>query len=182
MDIFFFNLINHIPHYSFTDGFVVFLEWIGEKEAVYSIIAIFFTAGLIKKRKGIWLVALGAFSAEAMTGAVVFLVKHIVERPRPFILLSDVYRIGHATSPSFPSGHAAVYAAGAGFLMLWFKKFQPFWMIVLFLGGFGRIYQGMHYPSDVLAGWLIGLFFAWLTVSVLPAIDSKIRIPSLNNE
>ncbi|MDT2294513.1 phosphatase PAP2 family protein [Paenibacillus larvae] len=82
-----------------------------------------------------------------------------------------------ATGYSFPSGHAMVSSSFYGFMvyLLWKhqrRKWRAAWLIpwlgafVIFLIGFSRIYVGVHYPSDVLAGfaaggiWLIGCIAA----------------------
>jgi undecaprenyl-diphosphatase len=98
--------------------------------------------------------------------------KATVDRARPE--LWD--RLVLTGSSSFPSGHAM---AGATFypLLAWsFSRFAPrwrvlWWVLGLALGffvGFGRLYLGVHWPSDVLAGWAIGagqtiMGLTWLT-------------------
>jgi undecaprenyl-diphosphatase len=102
--------------------------------------------------------------------------KHLFDRPRPELVPPLVY----AASPSFPSGHAmlsAVVYLTLGALVA--RLVRPLNMklyllaIVLtltFLVGISRLYLGVHYPTDVLAGWSAGLawaMFCWLVMRLL---------------
>ena len=91
------------------------------------------------------------------------LVKVIVARPRPFTKFpfSD---LGETTiNRSFPSGHAA----GAASVLKFFefnKILLYFWTTATILIMFSRIYLGMHYLSDVIAGFLLGYFISDLSI------------------
>lgn len=108
-----------------------------------------------------------------------FLAKIIWHRPRPATIA--VY-LEH--SWSFPSGHAILAVSLYGFLIYFFwknLKKQPHKLVALFFGlfiiiavGFSRLYLGVHYLSDVLAGYLIGL--VWLGLSL--AIANKKSRPA----
>ncbi|MCU1344850.1 MAG: hypothetical protein JWL70_1116 [Acidimicrobiia bacterium] len=113
------------------------------------------------------LVAMGLELATFLT------INRIVERPRP-----DVARLGTSPSTSsFPSGHTAATAAVYGGLALILSaRFRSrivsalCWTFVLLLTamiGFGRVYRGMHHPSDVVAGALIGLLVLAVAVIAL---------------
>jgi len=88
------------------------------------------------------------------------LIKLIVHRPRPAV---EIYK---APSFSFPSGHATISIAFFGFLAyILFKEVKEpkvrviilfFYIIVALLIGFSRIYLGVHYFSDVIAGYILG--------------------------
>jgi undecaprenyl-diphosphatase len=90
--------------------------------------------------------------------------KAIVERSRP--ALWD--RLVLPESSSFPSGHAIAAATFFPLLAWSLSRFAPrwrvaWWVIGVGLGlyvGFGRLYLGVHWPSDVLAGWCIGAAWA----------------------
>jgi membrane-associated phospholipid phosphatase len=91
---------------------------------------------------------------------VVELVKAVVHRGRPFILLSQARIVGHpAVGRSFPSGHTsqaffmAALLAGYSHAGLWEVLLM---YAVALLVGITRVYMGAHYPRDVLAGAILG--------------------------
>jgi membrane-associated phospholipid phosphatase len=89
-------------------------------------------------------------------------VKPFFERPRPFEAMTEITLIdARPDSPSFPSGHAAIAVAGA----LAGSRILPFsgamlWPLAAVVA-LSRIYLGVHWPTDVLAGGLMGLAIAW---------------------
>src|SRR4029079_7138266 len=102
--------------------------------------------------------------------------KHVFSRPRPDL----VPHLSYVTSSSFPSGHsmlsAAVYLTLGGLLArcqssLLLKAHVLAWASVLtFLVGVSRVFVGVHWPSDVLAGWAAGAAWAalcWLCARAL---------------
>ncbi len=104
------------------------------------------------------------------------LLKRIIDRPRP----SVVPHLSHVGSSSFPSGHSmlsAIVYLTLGSLLV--RLVQPrrlkvyllgVALLLTFLVGLSRIYLGVHYPTDVLAGWAAGLAWAvlcWLVARFL---------------
>jgi len=96
-------------------------------------------------------------------------IKSLVARPRPPSVLW-----AHGVSAggfSFPSGHATVAAAGYGFIAWLIARYRPpvpVWTGAAgaaILVGLSRVYLGVHWLSDVVAGWLIGAL--WLGLIVL---------------
>jgi undecaprenyl-diphosphatase len=103
------------------------------------------------------------------------LLKNLFDRPRPF--LPHVLEV---KTRSFPSGHAmvsaAVYLSIAALLATRERRrilkayILSVGMLLTVLVGLSRIYLGMHYPSDVLAGWLGGLIWAVLCALTARAV------------
>lgn len=87
-------------------------------------------------------------------------------RLRPF-MTNHIYRLLYnETSVSFPSGHALAFFALAMVAYLYNKKAGLWFFAAVFLIVLGRIFCGVHYPLDVLAGFLIGIFSGWLIYPV----------------
>lgn len=95
-----------------------------------------------------------------------YLVKPIVARPRPFVAAPVPSVIGRLpTDASFPSGHATSSFAGATALTMVEPALSALWWALAAAIAYSRIYLGVHYPSDVLAGAGIGAFGAWLIMT-----------------
>ncbi|MEC3981994.1 phosphatase PAP2 family protein [Amycolatopsis sp. H20-H5] len=108
------------------------------------------------------LVAVWALAALVLGGAVDGGVKLLLGRTRP--VWTDP--VSQASGPSFPSGHALTSALGGAILVLlvWPALCQglrrticPVVATAVFLTGFSRLLLGVHYLSDVVAGWLFAL-------------------------
>lgn len=101
------------------------------------------------------------------------ILKPIFARPRPFFLLTDVHVLHQTASyHGFPSNHAANLAAMAFAFTLRQRGLWGWIMFPLaFLVGFSRIWVGVHYPLDVLAGWVWGAFVAWGLVFLLGKLE-----------
>jgi len=88
---------------------------------------------------------------------VYLLIKFIIRRPRPsYNILEIRHRMSLPDPYSFPSGHAAASFVMATLLSHFFPAIAVPLYAVAVLIGVSRIYNGLHYPSDVLAGWILG--------------------------
>lgn len=111
-------------------------------------------AGLL----GLLAVAVGALFTN-------IILKPLVSRPRPWLTVEGLrYLVEEHDPNSFPSGHTCAAFAAAG---AWFFALPKRWMgvtglVLAALMGLSRLYVGVHFPSDVLAGALVGLLSAWL--------------------
>lgn len=101
--------------------------------------------------------------------------KHIVQRERPYNAYSFIKKRDLGGGYSFPSGHtsAAFYAATSMSIL------YPKWYVIApsYLWatsvGYARMYQGVHYPSDVIVGAMVGAGSAWVAYKVHQWMDKK---------
>ena len=121
--------------------------------------------------------AIGLLLAAVLGGELIDLaLKSLFERPRPQV----VKHLSHAALTSFPSGHslssAVVYLTLGALLARLTPRmavkvyFLVIALLLTVLVGISRVYMGVHYPTDVLAGWSAGLVWAvlcWLTARYL---------------
>ncbi|MGH7951194.1 MAG: glycosyltransferase family 39 protein [Limisphaerales bacterium] len=92
---------------------------------------------------------------------VVNTIKHAVARPRPCITLTNVIeRLGCTHTGSMPSAHAANWFAMTMIAFLFYRKSIWFMLPMALAVSFSRVYNGVHYPSDVLAGMILGAGYA----------------------
>ena len=92
------------------------------------------------------------------------LIKPLVARVRPYEAFNNLSILVHRESDySFPSGHSAIcFSVAMVIFMLMPKKYGIPALIIAFLIAFSRLYVGVHYPSDVIVGIIIGTFAAIL--------------------
>ena len=94
------------------------------------------------------------------------LLKPLVARPRPWLDVAGLVPLIDEPDPnSFPSGHTCAAFAAA---MIFWRALPEHWVgakalavSMAFLMGLSRLYVGVHYPSDVMAGALVGAACAW---------------------
>jgi undecaprenyl-diphosphatase len=135
---------------------------------------------LIRRYKAA-LFVLGAAASGALASHYL---KLLFSRPRPDIAAHST----HVLTYSFPSGHsmlsAVVYLTLGALLteLVTRKRLKSYFLFVgfflSFLVGLSRIYLGVHYPSDVLAGWCAGLFWAALFTIIARVYALRTKDPA----
>lgn len=115
-----------------------------------------------------WWMVISAFLAAVISRFVITdLIRYFFPRMRPFVENSVNLLINHsAGEPSFPSGHAAFYFALATVVYCYHKKAGAGFFVGAFLISLSRIFVGIHWPADILAGAIVGIFVGWLVFTV----------------
>lgn len=144
---------------SFYDWAIIFraeyLAWI-----VGIGILLFLVFGRDKKLE-LWML-IQAF-VSGITARFVFteIIRHFYDRPRPFEVLDNIYRlIQHSPGGSFPSGHAAFFFALAMAVAYYYPKTSILFFLAALSIGMGRVAAGLHWPSDILGGAVVGILSA----------------------
>ncbi|OGE74276.1 MAG: hypothetical protein A3C49_02290 [Candidatus Doudnabacteria bacterium RIFCSPHIGHO2_02_FULL_42_25] len=152
MDYAIFEAINGLAgKSSFLDGFGIFLA------TVLIFIFLGFIGGLLANkqwnlRKRVYIAFISALISRVI---LVEIIKRLIDRPRPFEVL-DVHQllVDEGSGKSFPSGHTVIFFSIA-FAFWGTRWFWPMFIIAT-LGSIVRIFVGVHYPSDILVGAIIG--------------------------
>jgi membrane-associated phospholipid phosphatase len=118
----------------------------------------------------------GIFAAVLGSGGIILFLKYTIQRPRP-----EWWYQAYPEGPyySFPSAHAGLSMALYGFCIYLLLQSAPGRLrhvviallpLLIFLVGFSRLYLGVHYLSDVIAGFVIGV------LAVIFAIQTRLRL------
>lgn len=180
-----FVYLNQLGSESF-DGFWIFIT----KIESWTFLFIFFAFLLFKyfPRKKASVIALLTIITAVVSFSLKYQTKSMVARLRPSQLpewATSIRILQHPTDFSFFSGHASVSMAVTLFLILWLRTATK-WIYVLFLWpllfSFSRIYVGVHYPSDILVGWVVGgmiaLIMYYISKKGIPnKLDSGLNNP-----
>ena len=165
-----FNFFNHSLQNPVFDSIMPILTNFGEFEFLLLIIIAAILYAQITRRKTLKKVAIIALAALLFSDAIAFVLKHMVHETRPFMSLDNVRLLVREDDlNSFPSGHTTSTVAVVTALILNMKELSKKHYLILdivlvifaVLIGFSRMYVGVHYPGDVLAGAVIGLIGAF---------------------
>lgn len=166
----------------------LFLYQLTEKSELFSVVTIFFAvyvvplmlvALIIEAVRRHWACFFSAILGLAMAWGFSQLLSFVVNRPRPFITLSDQITpiIKYPLDSSFPSDHTVVAFAVATMLAMFFKRRRVSLILYLLatLVGLSRIATGVHYPTDVLAGAILAVFVSFIWFKQTDRFDEKLE-------
>ena len=151
---------------AFLDPVMAVLGYLGEAGAVWIILAIVLI--FFRKTRPAGVCMLAAMALGYLIGDIG--IKHLVARPRPFLVNTDVdLYINAPTSHSFPSGHSTASFAAVTSLFGMLKEKR--WIAYSALGlailiVFSRLYNYVHYPSDVLCGMILGIICGTIMILI----------------
>jgi undecaprenyl-diphosphatase len=144
------------------DALAVTFAFAGWTGLVFIVAAVI--RGLANRRLAMaaWQVVLAALLASLLADGFA---KPLAGRPRPFTTSATLEVVGsRPASGSFPSGHAATCVAAALVLASTWRRARGVIWATAILVAVSRVYLGVHYPTDVLAGALIGWFAGWFAL------------------
>ncbi len=161
LDINFFYFLNNLAgQYRIFDTLVVFFA----EYFQYLLIAIFllllFFSKYAKQEKLrlFWVTVVSTIVARL---GVVELIRFFYHRSRPFVTY-QVHQLLSENGWSFPSGHSAFFFAMAMAIYLYNKKWGIGFFLAAILMNISRIIAGVHYPSDIISGAIVGMAVAYI--------------------
>lgn len=101
--------------------------------------------------------------------------KDLFNQPRPY-MLNESIKIGTTSGPGIPSGHAQSSLVFWGYLAMWVRKrwFSIFCIAIIMLIGFSRLYLGVHFPTDLIGAWVLGLLILFPVNSLAMKIEQRL--------
>src|SRR3989338_1988996 len=160
IDLYFFNLINGFAgRWTWLDYFGIFCaEYLGY--VLLFVLALFLLANWKKSWKTVFFALAAGVVSRFIIG---FLIRFLWFRPRPFVVENFIPLIyQNPAEASFPSGHALFYFAISAIIYLCNKKAGILFYIASFFIVISRVFAGVHWPSDILAGAILGILTGYI--------------------
>ena len=173
IDLSIFYFFNHTLSLPVLDKFFSLITNVNNWYIAYIILLLI---SFIKGGRTGKITAIGVLILIAITDQLsAHIIKDYFHRLRPCIALSDVLTpMGCTGTFSFPSNHAFNNFAAAVFIYRFFPKLKWALFITAVMISLSRIYLGLHYPSDVLGGAVLGSFIGYFFASFVQWIDKRI--------
>ena len=151
------------------------LKYVAEFFGIYTAL-LFIALGIVllinPHTRSVAIVALVAFVIAKFL--VSDLLALVVDRPRPYqeydfkpVIFSKLFSLKSNKARSFPSGHVISIVSISVVLLSYDLKLGLIGLGVAILTGISRVLLGFHYPTDVIAGFLLGILVGYLTLSIL---------------
>ncbi len=169
VDVSVFYFINGTLANSFFDRIMPFITEVKNWYLVYILLwfIILFKGGKYRIAMAISMILLVTITDQVSSA----LLKNLIERVRPCNALPDVHLlVGCTGSFSFPSSHAVNNFAAAMFFSYFYKHLKWILFSVAAIVAISRIFVGVHYPSDVIGGAVIGTILGYLCVKLTERI------------
>ncbi|MCJ8013415.1 undecaprenyl-diphosphatase [Paenibacillus sp. KQZ6P-2] len=162
-----FSWINNAAgNYPAIDAIMRFLSENAEYLFYLAIIVYWFT----RKRENRKMVAQALVSA-CLAFGIGMILSHLFYRDRPFVAHHVHQMIEHAANASFPSDHSIGSFVIASSIFLYRKRDGIVWLVLAALISFSRIWNGVHYPIDVLSGAIIGILSSVVVHQLFTKMD-----------
>ena len=159
-----FYLINHNLQNPLFDSIMPFITHLGGFISLFCLCVLVIILSTIFKKKNIRYIALICLLSLLIADGIALVLKYVIFEPRPFVSLDNVNLLIVEDDPmSFPSGHTTSTFAVLSALIFKYKNklLAVILVICAILIGFSRIYVGVHYPGDIIAGAIVGILSAY---------------------
>ncbi len=142
------------------DAAIIFIaHWLVYVLAAVLIALWFFNRHKLKTRQALFSAFVSFFIGRFI---IVEFIRALIPRARPFLERQIVQLIPKGAESAFPSGHAAALFAIATGIYFYNKRAGMWLFFVAILVSIARVVAGVHYPSDILGGVMVGIGTAWI--------------------
>lgn len=153
MDLYLFNLLNQYAlKWNWLDSLAVFFaEYLGYFLVIWIIVLV-----ILNFKKYFKMAVESAIAGLLARFGIAELIRLFWERPRPFVN-NNVNLLFEHNGPAFPSGHASFFFAVSTMVYIYNKKLGVIFYLSSILIVISRVFSGAHWPTDILAGALVGI-------------------------
>jgi len=133
------------------------VPWLTYLGSHFAVIALILLTWIVTKKKKALRYLLFLYAIQC---GIIYSLKFLIQRQRPLFFLATTSKLstgsGEVSDPSFPSAHSVFAFMMATLLAKRFPRYRIIFFIVAAFIGWTRIYLGLHYPTDVIVGALLG--------------------------
>lgn len=182
-NIIFFSLYSLAHQSTFIDWLIIFSATIFGYIMIFLVVIflIFHTDGIFDYRtpflqfKNKFKEVTFVFSSAIIAWIVATIIKSLIFSPRPFLLFETVKPLFlHGGIESFPSGHAVFFSALAMSLYFIHKRIGILYIFVALIISSARVASGIHFPIDILGGFILGIGIAYLVRFLFNKLNKRI--------